>query len=49
MLVGISLTSCSLVIVLGMLSCTPWYFDNYLGGMLVGYISSGILCVGVVG
>ena len=29
MLVGISLTSCSLVIDLGMLSRTPDFFDNY--------------------
>ena len=45
MLVGISLTSCSLVIDLGILSCAPLFFDNCLGGDMVirGWLINGIL------
>ena len=39
MLVGISRTSLFLVVVLGMLSCTPWFFGRYCGlGQVVGYV-----------
>ena len=34
--------------VIGQIPCTPWFFDNYLGGMLVGYIGISILCVEVL-
>ena len=28
--------------------CTPWLFAKYLGGMLVGYLGIGVLCVEVL-